>query len=294
MNKSSPSFVILNGEVISTKEASIHVDDRGFLYGESIFTTIRCYGGVPFRVIRHCDRLNNSLSSPVVDIDYHVDFAKLETDIQQLLKLNKCPDAAVRFTITRGCATGPLPPQRLTPTTLLSLHPFAPDTSLLSRGASLCISNIRRDPAGDIGKHKLGSYFPSLLARRQAFNKGHDESVICDTDGNFLECACSNLFAVLDGTLVTPDTTENILPGIAREGVLECAAAIGLKTSLETLTSDIQKNAKEWLITNSLMEIVPVASLGENRFFVPGPVTSRLLGEFKDLVASEIRSEKHE
>ena len=113
MNKSSPSFVILNGEVISTKEASIHVDDRGFLYGESIFTTIRCYGGVPFRVIRHCDRLNNSLSSPVVDIDYHVDFAKLETDIQQLLKLNKCPDAAVRFTITRGCATGPLPPQKI-------------------------------------------------------------------------------------------------------------------------------------------------------------------------------------
>ncbi|MDP7169183.1 MAG: aminotransferase class IV [Nitrospinota bacterium] len=287
MNKEIASFVILNGDVVPANEASLPVDDRGFLYGESVFTTIRCYGGVPFRVNRHFDRLNASLTSPVMEIDHKLDPAKLETDIRQLLELNKCPDAAARFTITRGCAPGPLPPRELAPTALLSVRPYVPDTSLPGRGASLCISTVRRDPAGELGKHKLGSYYPSILARRQAFAKGHDEAVICDTDGNFLECACSNLFAVRDGILLTPDVRENILPGIAREAVLECAAAIGLKTSFETLTPEIRTNAKEWFITNSLLEIVPVARLAENIFPVPGPATGRLLNAYKDLVTSE-------
>ena len=48
MNKEIASFVILNGDVVPANEASLPVDDRGFLYGESVFTTIRCYGAFPF------------------------------------------------------------------------------------------------------------------------------------------------------------------------------------------------------------------------------------------------------
>ncbi len=288
MNKSATSYVILNGVVVPEKEASVPVNDRGFLYGESLFTTIRCYEGVPFRTNRHCARLNASLRSPVVGIGYEVEFGTLETDIRRLVKLNGCPESVVRFTVTRGCAAGPLPPMDLTPTTILTVNPYVPKTSLYGQGVSLCVSSIRRDPEGELGKHKLGSYFPSLLAKRQASARGCDEAVIRDTNGNFLECASSNLFAVVDGIVVTPGVTENILPGIARETVLECAAEAGLKVSFEALTPHVAENAEEWFITNSLLEVVPVARMEERKYSVPGPVTSRLMRVFREFVSREI------
>lgn len=287
MNKTNAPYVILNGKVVPSEEASVPVDDRGFLYGESVFTTLRCYGGVPFRLVRHCARLNASLRSPVVGIEYEVEPAILEAGIRRLVELNNCPEAVARFAITRGRGAGPSPPANVTPTTILAARPFVPRASLYTRGASLFVSSVRRDPEGQLGRHKLGSYFPCLLATRQAAERGCDEAVICDTNGNFLECACSNLFAAVDGALVTPDVTENILPGIARETALECAADIGLNVSLEKLTPRVVKNAKEWFITSSLLEVVPVARLGETEYPVPGPVTRQLMRAFREVVSRE-------
>lgn len=290
MNEPAASFVILNGEIVPGAEASVSVDDRGFLYGESVFTTIRCYGGVPFRLGRHCARLNASLCSPVVGIECQVEPGVLGAGIRRLIELNGCPDAVARFAVTRGCAAGPLPPSGLSPTTILTVRPYVPNASLRARGVSLCVSSIRRDPAGELGKHKLGSYFPSLLARREAFAKGCDEAVIRDTNGNFLECASSNLFAVAGGTVVTAGVTENILPGTAREAVLECAARIGLEVSCEPLTPRIVADAGEWFITNSLLEVMPVARLEEKGYPVPGPVTGRLMRAYRRIVSSETRT----
>lgn len=279
--------MIVNGEVVPAAEASVPADDRGFLYGDSVFTTLRCYGGVPFRLERHCARLNASLRSPDVRIPYDVDPDTLGTDVARLVELNGCPEAVVRFAVTRGRGVGALPPPEARPTTVLMVSPHRADARLYREGARLVVSSVRRDPRGRLGRHKLGSYFPSLLARREAAERGCDEAVICDTDGHWLECACSNLFAVVDGALVTPDTTANILPGIAREVVVECARELGLAVFLQEIDLGVAARAEEWFVTNSVQEVVPIALIEEGGYRAPGPVTARLMRAYRDVVARE-------
>jgi branched-chain amino acid aminotransferase len=287
MSPASAIYMIVNGEVVPAAEASVPADDRGFLYGDSVFTTLRCYGGVPFRLERHCARLNASLSSPEVGIAYNADPDALRRDIARLVELNGRPEAVVRFAVTRGRGVGALPPPEARPTTVLMVWPHPADTRLYSVGARLVVSSVRRDPQGRLGRHKLGSYFPSLLARREAAERGCDEAVICDTDVRWLECACSNLFAVVDGAVVTPDVTANVLPGIAREVVVECARELGLAVSLQDIVPDVAVRAAEWFITNSVQEVVPVARIEERDYPVPGPVTARLMRAYRDVVARE-------
>ncbi len=278
------SMVVLNGQVVSAVSASVPIDDRGFLYGESIFTTVRCYGGMPFKLDRHCSRLNASLRSTVIDIDHQVDLAVLEKDIQTLVELNRCPDAVARFMVTRGCGSGPLCPSHDTPTTLLTVNPYTPVPALYRQGVKLVVSSIRRDPDGVLGRHKLGSYVPSLLARREAHDEGAYEAIIRDTDGNFLECACSNLFAVVDGVVITPDITENLLPGVTRETVLQCASDLALSVELATLTESLLGRAEEMFITNSVIELAPVSKLVDMVLSAPGPVTTALMAAYREKV----------
>ncbi|MBN1916674.1 MAG: aminodeoxychorismate synthase component I [Verrucomicrobia bacterium] len=279
--------VILNGRLVPPGEACVSVDDRGFLYGDSVFTTLRCYAGVPFRLDRHVTRLNASLHSPIVAIAYTVDENSIRDDIARLVAKNGCLDAVVRLRVTRGRGAGPLPPKDAAPTTLLTVDPVHLDESLYARGARLIVSSERRDPHGKLGRHKLGSYLFSLVARREAAAAGADEAIIADTDGHWLECACSNLFAVVEGALVTPDVTENLLPGIARETVLECARDLGIPVSLQTLTAEITERAEEWFITNSVQEIVPVARVTTKSYTAPGPVAAVLARAYREAVARE-------
>jgi len=277
-------YVVLNGEIAPASEARVPIDDRGFLYGDSVFTTLRCYSGVPFRLDRHIARLNASLASPVVGIHYTADEARLRENIARLVKLNGCGEAVVRFRVTRGRGAGVQPPEDATPTTLLTVDPLQLDASITERGARLIVSSVRRDPRGELGKHKLGSYLFSLVARREATAAGADEAIISDTDGRWLECASSNLFAVVDGALVTPDTSQNLLPGIARETVLDCARELGIPVQLEDLTAELAKTAEELFITNSVQEVVPVTDVGTASYAAPGLVTRRLMRDYAETV----------
>jgi len=293
MRRERQHHVVLNGELVTADEARIHIDDRGFLYGDSVFTTLRCYKSTPFRLDRHVARINASLRSPVVGIECEVDEAALRKNIARLIELNGCPQAVVRFRVTRGRGVGPLPPTDATPATLLTVDPLRLDEArhkrgaLYERGARLIISSVRRDPKGDLGKHKLGSYSSSLLARREAAAAG--AAIICDTDGHWLECASSNLFAVVGGALVTPDTSQNLLPGIARETVLDCAKQLGIRVRLEPLTAERAEHAEEWFITNSVEEVIPVACIGDREYAVRGAVTLRLAEAYRELVAEAAR-----
>ena len=157
MSAVAATYVVLNGELVPAAEASVPADDRGLLYGDSVFTTLRCYDGAAFRVDRHCARLNASLRSPVVGINHEVNADSLRHNIGRLIELNGCPDAVARFMVTRGRGPGPLPPPDAAPTTLLTVRRYVSDPSLYAEGASLIVSSVRRDPAGQLGKHKVGS-----------------------------------------------------------------------------------------------------------------------------------------
>ena len=281
------AYVMLNDAFLPEDEACISVDDRGFLYGESVFTTIRCYQGTPFCLAEHVKRLNHSLAHPLVDMPCAVDQAQLQEQIKELIRRNGCPSALARLRISRGRGVGPLPPAGIQPTILLTVTPYdpAPDPP----HARLMVSALRRDADGHLGQHKLGSYFLNLAARRVALAQGYSDAVLLDTADHVLECTCSNLFLVQKGVLVTPDLSQNLLPGTARAVVHRCAREAGLQIEERQIPVADLDQAEEIFLTNASVEIAPVVTVEARKLSpVPGPVTKALMDRYHQQVLEEI------
>jgi branched-subunit amino acid aminotransferase/4-amino-4-deoxychorismate lyase len=159
-------------------------------------------------------------------------------------------EVAVRITLTAGpvatpdadAAWPPAPEGR--PTLVVTLHP-APRLPLPP--ARAVTTSARRWPA-DV---KSTSYVASLLATREARAAGADIAVLVDGD-ELLETAEGNLFALVDGTLVTPPDDGRLLPGITRGVVLEAAAELAIPTATVPLRRADARRAEAFATSSSV------------------------------------------
>ncbi len=278
------AMVMVDGRLVEQNQPVLTVDDRAFQYGESVFTTLRTYAGKPFRLSDHVTRVNRSLADEVLSIDLVLDADAVARDINRLLEANGLRDAVVRLTVSSGRGAGPNRPGDARPTVVLTTRPLGLDPSMYRRGRRLATSDYRRDARGTEGRHKLGSYAPLLGARRQARQAGADDAVLTDTDGRLLECTTSNLWLVIEGEALTPAHDLNLLPGVARQVVMECADAVGVPCREDELRAEMVKRASEAFVTNSVFEVMGVSMIVEVTFEpVAGPVTRRLARAYAEL-----------
>jgi branched-chain amino acid aminotransferase group I len=279
-----PGFVYLNGRIVKREEALVSAFDRGFLYGDGLFETIRAYDGTPFMLPQHIARMAASareLDIPMPDAD------NIARTVERLIERNELGDAYVRITLSRGTHTGQLAPDAPGRPTLLiearELRHRPPDA--YERGAVVVTCSFSHDAASKIRRHKTTSYLPSILAKQEAARHGADEGLLADADGHVAEGATSNVFCVRDGRPLTPPLSMNILPGVTRKTVIGLAADAGLNVAEERFTVAEFRSADEAFITNSLVEIMPVRSVdGRDLGRVPGPITSRLARAYRALV----------
>jgi branched-chain amino acid aminotransferase len=162
-------------------------------------------------------------------------------------------EASLRLTVTRGPAPrGVLPPSSPSPTVLMTAVPAgaSPGTALIA-----VASVTRRNEHSPLSRIKSLNYLDSILARREAADHGADDAVLLNTQGRVAETTTANLFAVIDGVVVTPPVAEGALPGIARRLVLEALEVIERPLLLQELY-----RAEEIVLTNSL-GVRPVAAV---------------------------------
>src|SRR5258707_3863646 len=117
--------IIINGQPATPETASISVYDRGFLYGDSVFETIRTYGGKPFAMGQHLARLERSAERVFISLPAPIDV--IASEIEKGLALAKNPESFIRVMLTRG--TGPLrldPDLAQNPSRVVLVEPFAP------------------------------------------------------------------------------------------------------------------------------------------------------------------------
>ena len=133
------------------------------------------------------------------------------------------------------------------------------------------------------------SYLASTLARRRAAAAGADEALLTDDDGTVAEGAGSNVFAVVDGHLVTPDA--GVLPGVTRDVVLDVAEAVGHPVVRRDLTRDELLGASEAFVTASTREVVPLVRVDDQPIGdgSPGSVTTAVLAAYR----AEVERERH-
>ncbi|HDY68211.1 MAG TPA: branched-chain amino acid aminotransferase, partial [Candidatus Scalindua sp.] len=126
----------------------------------------------------------------------------------------------------------------------------------------------------------------SILLKEEAKEKSAQEAIILNTDGYVAECIVSNIFIVDSRKVITPSLDTNILPGITRKIVLDICKNNNISVSEDRFRIETLIKADEVFITNSLMEIMPIAEVEDNKVgkTIPGEITSQLMNAYKSLI----------
>ncbi|MDO9168947.1 MAG: D-amino acid aminotransferase [Methylobacter sp.] len=259
--------VYLNGQYLPLDKAKISVMDRGFLFGDGIYEVIPSYSGLLFHFQEHMKRLENSLSS-IRLVNPH-DRAQWLAILTPLLDTSL--DQSIYLQITRGVAAtrDHAFPANVTPTVFAMCSNIAPFANLDSGVKAISIDDSR----WELCNVKATTLLANILLRQQAVEKGCAEAILVK-DGYVTEGAASNIFAVIDGILITPPQGSEILPGITRDVILEIARQNDIPYSEDIIALDALKTASEIWLTSSTREIVPVVQL-DNEIIAngkPGPV----------------------
>jgi len=277
-------IVLLNGELTDPGRASISVYDRGFLYGDSVFETVRTYGGAPYALDEHMQRLGRSAER--VHIRLPVAAEVIADEVKKAISLASNPESYVRVMVTRG--TGPMgldPDLAENPSRIVFVEPLvAPPRESYQRGIdAILVRTARAADATAAAGAKVANYLSSLLAIRDAKRAGASEALFVDGKGRVLEGASSNVFTVTRGRLVTAPEESGILAGITRAHLIRAATRLGIEVVPRAFTEADLFAADEAFISSSIREMLPVVRVNGRAIGpgVPGPLTRRIHEEFR-------------
>ncbi|MFC7204414.1 aminotransferase class IV [Haloferax namakaokahaiae] len=279
----------VDGEFAPADEASIPVTDRGFLYGDAAFETLRAYGGSVFHWRAHAERLAETCD--VLGLDHGQSDGELRAIIDETLAENDLEDAYVRLSITRGTQAGRLTPADVVePRVVVIVEPLERggrgSESVWDGPATVQTVKTRRIPDRSVpARAKTHNYLNGILARLELRVTGADEALMLDAEGYVTEGATSNLFFVHDDALCTPSLDGPVLPGITRRVVLDLARDEGIPIRERRFTPDDVREADEAFLTNSTWEPRPVETV-DGIGVGGGPVTTLLSRLYDEYVES--------
>ena len=259
--------VFMNGEYIEADKAVLPVRTHAFLYGTSVFEGIRAYYNkeedqlYAFRVKEHYERLLHSAKVMWMKSPYTIE--EYENITKDLLKLNGYKtDVYIRPTLYKSS-------QKVGPTLtdnedsfLIFTTPFG-DYFEGDRGLKLCVSSWRRTSDNAIPPRAKvsGAYANSALIKTDAHEAGFDDAVVLSESGQVTEGSAMNIFLVINGTLVTSSTTDDILVGVTRNTVIELAHELGIPVKERSIDRTELYAAEEAFCCGTGAQIVPVESI---------------------------------
>jgi branched-chain amino acid aminotransferase len=283
----------VDGTLVPAEEATVNVRDRGFLYGDAAFETLRVYGGDVFEWEAHFERLARTCR--VLDFDEAMPPADdLRERVLDTVAANDFDDAYARLSISRGVQPGKLTPTpRVAPTITVIVSELprggTEGDSVWDDPATVRTVETRKVPSAALpAAVKTHNYLNGVLARLELqHGEGDaDEALVRDFDGYVTEGATSNVFFVDDGTLKTPTSEQDLLPGVTRGAVLDIAHEEGFPVEDGRYAPSDLRAADELFVTNSTWELRPVTHVDGVDIDV-GPMTKLLAKLFDERVERE-------
>jgi branched-chain amino acid aminotransferase len=253
----------VDGRISPTGEATVPLRDDGLYRGDGAFEVIRLYGGQPFALGDHLDRLGRS--SAAIQLEF--DRAALEGEIDALLAEAGGGDGQLRLIVTRGgrriAAVEPLPPHAET----------------------LRLATVAYCPSVILNGVKSLSYAANMQATRLAQAQGADEAVLVQPDGTVLEPPTSTIFWVSpQGTLRTPALEVGVLESITRDRLVKA-----LKVEEGAWPVADLRAAQEAFLASTTREIQAIAAIDGNELpQAPGPHTREAQEAFAATLGREL------
>lgn len=279
-------FASIDGVVLEAAEARVSVLDNGFVYGDSVYETLRTYGGRPFLLDRHLARLRRSAGRLAIALPLHD--SELAGRLHETLRRAGNQESAIRIVVSRGVGDMTYRFDRVVgPTVAIVVKPLEPfPESRYREGVAVAIVSVRRNHRDALDPAiKSSNLLNNILATREAQAQGAFEAILLNHDGYVAEGAGSNVFVAKAGALLTPPLGAGLLAGLTRELVLELAPRLGIELREQPLLPPELRQAEEAFLTSTLKEILPItrvdgAALADGR---PGPLTARLLAAYREL-----------
>jgi branched-chain amino acid aminotransferase len=263
MSTTAAELASVDGMISATAEAMVPLRDDGLYRGDGAFEVIRLYGGRPFALADHLNRLERSAAA----IELEFDRASLEREIDVLLSEAGDADGQLRLIVTRGgrriAATEPLPPHAET----------------------LRLATVTYCPSVILNGVKSLSYAANMQATRIAKAQGADEAVLVQPDGAVLEPPTSSIFWVApQGTLRTPALDAGVLESITRDRLVKA-----LQVEEGTWPIADLRAAQEAFLASTTREIQAVAAIDGNQLpQAPGPRTREAQESFATTLGKEL------
>ena len=269
-----------DGALIDGDVPQVGLTTHAMHYGSGVFEGIRAYatvsgGAAVFRLPDHLERMRKGAAL----LGMAFDPAQATDAVLATLRANGHRDAYVRPLAWFGEGSFGLDVEGHTPHLMVATT--ATQVHLNGSRARIGVSTWRRNPADSLPPLKLcGGYINSILAKREAKQRGFDEALFTDRAGNVVECTGANVFMVKDGAITAVEHPD-ALPGITRDTLLALSGARSRVVSLAELL-----DADEVFVCGTAAEVAPVCQI-EQREYGANPVSRALAAQYQRIVRGE-------
>jgi len=273
------STASLNGRFLPLDEAQVSASDRGFLYGDGLFETIRIHDGRPFLWDWHMIRFMDGSESLGIALPQSTE--SLLGNVRELICRNDGPESIVRIALSRGVGQrgyGVTGDEQ--PTLLITQHPLP---QALSKPLSLVTTTARVAVGDPLARVKSANKLGSILVKRDATRQRADDGLILNSDGNVTETSSANVFWVENGTLHTPPISDGVLPGVTRRLVIDLAPTLGQAVREESAAPDRLQQAEAVFVTSAATGIRAIAQVDGTALG-----THPLVGQLQDTYEAEL------
>jgi len=271
------SLVLYNDRIVPATERILSPGQIGLLSGWGVFSTLRIYDGVPFAFERHWRRMEKDAALLHVPLNQHLDPRQVRRLIGELTRANRAENSVARLCVVRnqgGFWEGP------GISTAVDLLVLTADLKSWGESMRLTVARNARHAASPFAGAKMLSWANNLTWVEEAQNRGFDEVILLNERDEVAECTSANVFAVLEGRVLTPPLASGCLPGVTRSVLLEESGGIEERTlRLEDLY-----RAEEVFLTSTTRELMAVREIDGRPIAATGGARARLQEAFSACV----------
>ncbi|KQZ96521.1 D-amino acid aminotransferase [Mesorhizobium sp. Root157] len=280
-----PRIAYVNGRYVAHRDASVHVEDRGYQFSDGVYEVCEVARGFIIDMPRHLDRLNRSLGE--LSIAWPLHRSALAVVIREVVRRNRVTDGLVYLQVTRGVAGRDhfFPPASVRPSLVVTAKKIDPAAGAKRAETGVKVITVPENRWDRVDIKSVG-LLPNVLAKQQAKEAGAQEAWFVDADGTVKEGASTNAWIVTrDGVLVTRPADHGILRGITRTTLFDVAAKLGYRIEERGFSVAEAKAAREVFLSSATTIAMPIVEIDGEPVANghPGTITLSLRQAFFDV-----------
>lgn len=260
-------YVNNNGEVLKNEGATLSSANRGHLYGDGLFESIRVISGKPVNIEAHTLRMLEGAIALKMRVPSYFTQTFFEEKINELLEASSIKEGGrVRISIDR-VSGGTYRPESNEVSYFIEVYPISDNDYVMNqRGWEVDLYTTIRKQKNKLSNYKTKNGLLYIMSSIEAKEKDLDDLLITDQKGSILEGSSSNLFVVSNGVLYTPGLDEGCLGGVMRMTMINIALKHGIKVYESSIMPQNLLAADEVFLTNAIKGVIWVGGYRTKRY----------------------------